>query len=35
MITKGHTEGLQEMDELSDFAPLHVSVKSCQCMAQV
>lgn len=25
MITKDHTEGLEEMDKLSDFAPLHVS----------
>lgn len=25
VITKDHTEGLEEMDKLSDFAPLHVS----------
>jgi acetate kinase len=25
VITKDHTEGLDEMDKLSDFAPLHVS----------
>jgi acetate kinase len=24
VITKDHTEGLEEMDKLSDFAPLHV-----------
>jgi len=28
VITKDHTEGLDEMDKLSDFAPLHVSYRS-------
>jgi hypothetical protein len=26
VITKDHTEGLGEMDKLSEFAPLHVSL---------
>lgn len=28
VITKNHTEGLEEMDKLSDFAPLHVSFQA-------
>jgi acetate kinase len=27
VITKDHTEGLEEMDKLSDFAPLHVGCR--------
>jgi hypothetical protein len=28
-ISKGHEEGLAEMDKLSEFAPLHVSAWQC------